>query len=249
MGHSLLLRWAPWCNKCWLFFFTLLFYFGYDDSKTQGGKLTWPKSHRHLGKVRTGDTMCVFFRIVKRLKAKRTVVFICILFQLLPVLSFFPHYLLTQISHIFEIRRHIFNANNAFLKEVVNTHNIFMFCDLIVVQSLLCLTLETPWTATCQASLSFIISLSLFKLMSIEPWCHPTVSSSVGPFSSCPQSSLASGSFPVSQLFASGDQSIGASLSAWDLPMNIQGWFPLGWTGWISLQSRGLSRVFSNTTV
>ena len=89
--------------------------------------------------------MCVFFRIVKRLKAKRTVVFICILFQLLPVLSFFPHYLLTKISHILEIRRHIFNANNAFLKQVVNTHNIFMFCDLIVVvQSLLCLTLETP---------------------------------------------------------------------------------------------------------
>ena len=82
-------------------------------------------------------------------------------------------------------------------------------------------------------------------------WCHPTISSSVVPFSSCPQSFPVSGSFPMSQLFASGGQSIGvsASTSASVLPMNIQDWFPLGWTGWISLQSKGLSRVFSNTTV
>ena len=80
-------------------------------------------------------------------------------------------------------------------------------------------------------------------------WCHPTISSSVVPFSSCPQSFPASESFPVSQFFASGGQSVGVSASAWVLPMNIQGWFPLGWTGWISLQSKGLSRVFSNTTV
>ena len=78
-------------------------------------------------------------------------------------------------------------------------------------------------------------------------WCHPTISSSVIPFSSCPQSFPASGSFPMSQLFASGGQRIGASASA--LPMNIQDWFPLVCTGWISLQSKGLSRVFSNTTV
>ena len=80
-------------------------------------------------------------------------------------------------------------------------------------------------------------------------WCHPTISSSVVPFSSCPQSLPASGSFPMSQLFASGDQSIGVSTSASVLPMNTQDWSPLGWTGWISLQSKGLSRVFSNTTV
>ena len=79
-------------------------------------------------------------------------------------------------------------------------------------------------------------------------WCHPTISSSVVPFS-CVQSFPASGSFPVSQFFASGGQSIGVSASASALPMNIQYWFPLGWTGWISLQSKGLSRVFSNTTV
>ena len=79
-------------------------------------------------------------------------------------------------------------------------------------------------------------------------WCHPTIPSSVVPFSSCPQSLPASGSFPVSQLFLSGGQSIGVSASASVLPMNTQDW-SLGWTGWIFLQSKGLSRVFSNTTV
>ena len=80
-------------------------------------------------------------------------------------------------------------------------------------------------------------------------WCHPTISSSVVPFSSCPQSFPASGSFQMSQLFASGGQSIGLSPSTWVLPMNTQDWFPLGLTGWISLQFKGLSRIFSNTTV
>ena len=80
-------------------------------------------------------------------------------------------------------------------------------------------------------------------------WCHPTISSSVVPFSSCPQSLPASGSFQMSQLFSSGGQSIGVSASTAALPMNTQDWSPLEWTGWISLQSKGLSRVFSNTTV
>ena len=80
-------------------------------------------------------------------------------------------------------------------------------------------------------------------------WCHPTISYCVIPFSSHLQSFPASGSFPMSQLFAGGGQSIGVSASASVLPMNIQDWFPLGWTGRISLQSKGLSRVFSNTTV
>ena len=80
-------------------------------------------------------------------------------------------------------------------------------------------------------------------------WCHPTISSSVIPFSSHLQSFLASGSFPMSQFFASGGQSIGVSVSASVISMNIQDWFPLGWTGWISLQFKGLSRVFSNITV
>ena len=79
-------------------------------------------------------------------------------------------------------------------------------------------------------------------------WCHPAISSFVIPFSSCPQSLPASGSFPMSQLFASGGQRTGVSASASVLPKNTQDWSPLGWTGWISLQSKGLARVFSNTT-
>ena len=81
----------------------------------------------------------------------------------------------------------------------------------------------------------------------LSQWCHPTISSSVIPFSSRLQSFPASGSFPVIQFLASTGQSIGVSTSASVLPMNIQDWFPLGWTGWISLQSKGLSKVFSNT--
>ena len=83
----------------------------------------------------------------------------------------------------------------------------------------------------------------------LSQWCHPTISSSVVPFSSCLQSSPASGSFQTSQFFASGGQSIGVSASRSVLPMNIQDSFPLQWTGWIFLQSKRLSRVFSNTTV
>ena len=80
-------------------------------------------------------------------------------------------------------------------------------------------------------------------------WCHPTISSSVVPFSSHLQSFPASGSFPMSPFFASGGQNIGVSAIVSVLPMNIQDWFPLGLTGWISLQSKGPSRVFSSTTI
>ena len=83
----------------------------------------------------------------------------------------------------------------------------------------------------------------------LSPWCHPAISSSVVPFSSSLQSFQASGSFPLSQLISWGGQSTGVSVLASFLPKNTQGWSPLGWTGWISLQSKGLSRVFSNTTV
>ena len=165
----------------------------------------------------------------------------------------------------------------------------------------------TPWTAACQAFLSFtnsqscnhviiihylsnipkyILSWMFFSLLGIYNclfsswssflvtllrnlyagqevtviwsrskscplswWCRPTISSSVAPFSSCLQSFPASGSFPMSLFFTSGGQSIRVSASASVLPMNIQAWFPLGWTGWISLQSKGLSRGFSNTTI
>ena len=83
----------------------------------------------------------------------------------------------------------------------------------------------------------------------LSQWCHPIISSSVVPFSSCLQSFPASGFFPLSQFFASAGQTIGVAASASVLPINIQDRFPLGWTGWICLQSKGLSRVFCNTTV
>ena len=108
---------------------------------------------------------------------------------------------------------------------------------------------EAPWTAARQASLSIINSQSLPNSCPLSWWCHPIISSSVVPSSSRLQSFPASSSFPMNQLFASGGQSIGVSASASVLPMNIQDWFPFGWAGWISLQSKGLSRVFSNTTV
>ena len=104
----------------------------------------------------------------------------------------------------------------------------------------------TPWIAACQASLSITVSQSLLKHVSIE-WYHSTISSPVVPFSSCLQSFLASGSFPMSQLFVSGSQSIGVSASASVLPVNIQGWFPLGLTGLISLQSKWLSSLLQKS--
>ena len=103
----------------------------------------------------------------------------------------------------------------------------------------------TPWIAARQASLSITISNSHPSSW----WCHPAISSSIFPFSSHPQSLPASEPFPMSQLFAWGGQSTWVSALASFLPKDTQGWSPLEWTGWISLQSKGLSRVFSNTTV
>ena len=110
----------------------------------------------------------------------------------------------------------------------------------------------TPWTAACQASLSITNTRSLLKLMSVElvmPSNHFILCCLLVLLSSCLQSSPASGSFPMSQFFASGSQSIGVSVSASVLPMYIQDWFLLGLIGLISLQSKQLSRVFSNSTV
>ena len=131
-------------------------------------------------------------------------------------------------------------------------HSGFQFSS---VQSLSLVRLfATPWIAACQVSLS--ITQTHVHQVGAYPnscpssrWCHPAISSSVIPFSSCPQSLPASGSFPMSQLFAWGGQSTRVSALASFLPKNTQGWSPLEWTGWISLQSKGLSRVFSNTTV
>ena len=118
------------------------------------------------------------------------------------------------------------------------------------VQSLSRLWLfATPWIPARQASLSITNSQSSLRLMSIESVMPSTISSSVVPFSSCPQSLPASGSFPMSQLFAWGGQSTGVLALTPFLPKKFEGWSPSERTGWISLQSKGLSRVFSNTTV
>ena len=103
----------------------------------------------------------------------------------------------------------------------------------------------TPWTAACQASLSITTPRACSDSCPLSQWCHPTISSSVARFSTCLQSFPTSGPFPMSELLPLSSQNIGVSVSV--LP--IQDWFPLGWTGWISLQSKGLSRVFSKTTV
>ena len=121
---------------------------------------------------------------------------------------------------------------------------------VFVVQSLSHFELfETPLTAAQQALLFFTISWSYSNSCPLSWWYYLTISSSATLFSFCLQSFPASGSFPVSRLFPSGGQSIGVSVWASVLAMNVQDWFLLGWTSWISLQSKGLSRVFSNTTV
>ena len=145
--------------------------------------------------------------------------------------------------------------------------SLWMLGQFSSVQSLSCVRLfATPWTVACQASLSITNSQSLLPGMllfmgsqrvrhdwasdwtelnwcPLSRWCDPTISFSVVPFSSCLQSFPASGSFPMSQIFASCGPSIGVSASTSVLPMNIQDSFPFGWTSWISFQSKGLSRV------
>ena len=106
----------------------------------------------------------------------------------------------------------------------------------------------TPWTAAHRPPCPSSTPRDYSNSCPLSQWCHPTISSSVVPFSSCPQSFPISGSFQMSPLFTSGGQSIGVSASASVLPMNIQDWFPLGWTGWSPLQSKGHSRVFASTT-
>ena len=118
------------------------------------------------------------------------------------------------------------------------------------VHTLSCVRLfVTPWTTAHQASLSITSSGVYSNSCPLSRWCHPAISSSVVPFSYCFQSFPAWGSSQMSQFFTSGGQSIGVSASTSVLPKNTQDWSPLEWTGWISLQSKGLSRVFSNTAV
>ena len=125
-----------------------------------------------------------------------------------------------------------------------NYHNIVNWLCCSVAKS--CQSCGLQHTRLSHPSLSPEVCSNSCPL---NPWCYPTISTCAAPFSSCPQSFPASGSFPMSWLFISGGHSIEASASTSVLPVNIQGWFPLGLTSWISLQSKGLSRVFSNTTV
>ena len=136
--------------------------------------------------------------------------------------------------------------------EIIFKANLRMWTTCIQIRSDQSLShvrlFETPWIAARQASLSITNPRVHSDSSPWSQWCHPAISSSVVPFSSCPQSLPASESFPMSQLFAWGGQSTGVSVLASFLPKKSQGWSPSEWTGWISLQSKGLSRVFANTT-
>ena len=129
------------------------------------------------------------------------------------------------------------------------TWSWFHFSELFSLVTQSCPTLCDPMNYSMPSFPVLTISWNLLRLIPLSQWGYLTISSSVASFSSCPQSFPASGSFPISQLFTSHGQTIRMSASASVLPMNIQDWFPLGVTGLISLQSKGLSRVFSNTTV
>ena len=145
------------------------------------------------------------------------------------------------------------NINMSFLEdeiiELLRTCDAFMAVIQFSWVAQSCLTLCNPMDRSmpglCPSPTPRVYSNSC----PLSWWWHPTISSSVIPFSSCLQSFLASRSFQISQLFTSGSQSIGVSVLTSVLPMNTQDWPPLGWSGWTSLQSKGLSRVFSNTTV
>ena len=149
-----------------------------------------------------------------------------------------------QEKHVFRVRYCSFTILFSMIMEKSGSSHLPQFSCSVVSESLQPQGLQHAWPP-CPSSTPGVYSNSC----PLSCWCHPTISSSVIPFSSCPQSFPASGSFLMSQLFASGGQSIGVSASTSVLPMNTQDWSPLGWTGCISLQSKGLSRVFSNTTV
>ena len=144
-------------------------------------------------------------------------------------------------------------SSNAFLMCISMTIHLFLFNMLMTVQfssvAQSCPTLQPHGLQHARLPCPSPTPRVYSNSSPLCQWCHPIISSCVVPFSSCLQSFPASGSFQIGQFFASGGQNIGISASASVLPMNIQNWFPLGWTGWIFLLSKGLSRVFSNTAV
>ena len=160
----------------------------------------------------------------------------------------FPLGLTGLISLLSKGLSRVFSSTTVWNSLAVSLLYDTILTHVVVVQSL-SHSLRLPWTAARQASLSFPVSGVCLNSRSLSWWCHLIISSSVIPFSSCPQSFPALRSFPTSQLFTSGGQSIGTSASESVLLMNIQGWFPLGSTSLISLLPKGFSRVFLNTTV
>ena len=130
---------------------------------------------------------------------------------------------------------------------VWNNDNGYMFLSVQFSLSVISNSLQPHWLQHVRLLCPSSTPRACSNSCPLSQWCHPTISSSVTPFSSCLKSFPASGSFPMSKFFTSVDQSIGVSASTSVLPMNIQDWFPLGWTGWISLLPKGLSRVFPNT--
>ena len=149
--------------------------------------------------------------------------------------------------HSFSIRKIVWMDQSIF-----SLQNLFWVCGALVQVSSVpqsCLTLPPHGLQHARLPCPSLTPRTCSNSCPWSQWCHPTISCPVIPFSSCLQSIPPSGSFPMSQFFASGGQNIGVSASASVLSMNIWDWFPLGWTGWISLQSKGLPRVFSNTTL
>ena len=173
------------------------------------------------------------------------------------------HTLLREFVTVISILMMLWRNDPPFPNEKNKTSSLFLFlhkmCLFVklpncpVFSSVLLLShvqpFGTPWTEECQAPCPSPTPGVYSNSCPLSQWCHPTISISVVPFSSHFQSFPASGSLQMSQFLASGGQNIGVSASTSVFPMNIQDWSPLGWTGWISLQSKGLSRVFSNTTV
>ena len=156
-------------------------------------------------------------------------------------------FLLMSFCSMVLILLHFLHSINIFQCSILISLLIFPLSSVQLLSRVWLFT--TAWTAAHRPPCPLPTPGVYPNSCPLNQWCHPTISSSVIPFSSPLQSLPASGSFQISQCFTSGGQSIGVSASASVLPMNIQDWFPLGCTGWISLQSKGLSRVFSNTTV
>ena len=147
------------------------------------------------------------------------------------------------------VTAHGVSKNRTWLNTHTQTYGTVFSISLVQFSHSVVSDFATPWSASCQAPRPSPTPEACSNSSPSSKWCHPTLSSSVFPFFSHLLSFLAPGSFPVSQFFAAGGQSIGVSASASVLPTNIQDWFPIEWVCWISFLSERLSRVFSNTTV